>query len=125
MSDSPFADLRGLPYYDEPTLYLNLGGRASRPNIPDLDQVEAMSEVELLALDELPAHLVVVGGGYIGCEFGQMFRRFGSEVTMIVGSGIASREDPDVIQILTDTFREEGISIRTGRPTSTRIGWFM
>jgi len=103
-----------------PEVYLNLGGRASRPNIAGLDLIEAMSEVELLALDELPAHLVVVGGGYIGCEFGQMFRRFGSEVTMIVGSGLATREDPDVVQILTDIFREEGISIRYGRPT--RVG---
>ena len=103
-----------------PEVYLNLGGRASRPDIPGLDQVEAMSEVELLALNELPAHLVVVGGGYIGCEFGQMFRRFGSEVTMIVGSGLASREDDDVVQILTDTFREEGIALRYGRPT--RVG---
>ena len=101
-------------------VYLNLGARASRPNIPGLDQVEAMTEVELLALDELPAHLVVVGGGYIGCEFGQMFRRFGAEVTMIVGSGIASREDDDVVQILTDIFREEGINLRSGRPT--RVG---
>ena len=76
-----------------------------------------MTEVELLALNELPAHLVIVGGGYIGCEFGQMFRRFGSEVTMIVGSGLASREDDDVVQILTDLFTEEGIDIRYGRPT--------
>jgi pyruvate/2-oxoglutarate dehydrogenase complex dihydrolipoamide dehydrogenase (E3) component len=98
-------------------VYLNLGGRASRPNIPGLDQVEAMTEVELLALNELPAHLVIVGGGYIGCEFGQMFRRFGAEVTMIVGSGLASREDEDVVQILTDMFREEGIDLRYGRPT--------
>jgi pyruvate/2-oxoglutarate dehydrogenase complex dihydrolipoamide dehydrogenase (E3) component len=98
-------------------VYLNLGARPSRPNIPGLDQVEVMSEVELLALDELPAHLVVVGGGYIGCEFGQMFRRFGAEVTIIAGSGIASREDDDVAQILTDIFREEGITIRSGRPT--------
>ena len=101
-------------------VYLNLGGRASRPDIPGLDEVEAMSEVELLALNELPAHLIVVGGGYIGCEFGQMFRRFGSEVTMIVGSGIAGREDDDVIQILTDLFTEEGISLRSGRPTRVR-----
>jgi pyruvate/2-oxoglutarate dehydrogenase complex dihydrolipoamide dehydrogenase (E3) component len=98
-------------------VYLNLGGRASSPSIPGLDQVEAMSEVELLALNELPAHLVIVGGGYIGCEFGQMFRRFGSEVTMIVGSGLASREDDDVVQILTDLFTEEGIQLRYGRPT--------
>ena len=98
-------------------VYLNLGGRASRPSIPGLDQVDAMTEVELLALNELPAHLVIVGGGYIGCEFGQMFRRFGAEVTMIVGSGLAAREDDDVVQILTDIFTAEGIDLRYGRPT--------
>ena len=54
-----------------------------------------MTEVELLALDELPEHLVIIGGGYIGCEFGQMFRRFGSEVTMITRAGWP-REDEDV-----------------------------
>jgi pyruvate/2-oxoglutarate dehydrogenase complex dihydrolipoamide dehydrogenase (E3) component len=67
-------------------LYLNLGARASRPPIPGLETVEAMTEVELLALDSLPEHLVIIGGGYIGLEFGQMFRRFGARVTIITGS---------------------------------------
>ncbi|MEW3744812.1 NAD-binding protein, partial [Pseudomonas aeruginosa] len=77
-----------------------------------------MTEIELLALTELPEKLIIVGGGYIGLEFGQMFQRFGSQVTMIVGSGVAGREDPDVAQILTDTLNEEGVTILGGRPES-------
>lgn len=97
-------------------LYLNVGARASIPPIPGLDEVEAMTEVELLALTELPEHLIIVGGGYIGLEFGQMFRRFGAQVTMMAGGGVAGREDPDVAQILTDTLTSEGVSIVSGRP---------
>ena len=59
------------------------------PPIEGLDAVEHMTEVELLQLTELPEHLIVIGGGYIGLEFGQMFRRFGAEVTIIAGGGIA------------------------------------
>jgi len=103
-----------------PQVYLNVGARASRPPIDGLDSVPAMTEVELLALDELPEHLVIIGGGYLGCEFGQMFRRFGAAVTIINNGGIAPREDPDVRQILTDTFADEGITIVSGR--ATRIG---
>ena len=99
-----------------PQVYLNVGARATRPPIDGLDSVTAMTEVELLALDELPEHLVIVGGGYIGCEFGQMFRRFGAEVTILDSDGIASREDPDVQRILTDTFLDEGVTIVPGRP---------
>ncbi len=103
-----------------PEVYLNVGARASRPPIDGLDSVTAMTEVELLALDELPKHLVIAGGGYIGCEFGQMFRRFGSEVTIIAGGGIAGREDDDVQQILTDTFVEEGVTVIPGNMTQVK-----
>ena len=101
-------------------VFLNVGTRAAIPPIVGLDGVPYLTEIELLSLTELPEHLVIVGGGYIGLEFGQMFRRFGSEVTIIAGSGIASREDPDVQQILTDTFTAEGITIVGGRPSSVR-----
>ena len=103
-----------------PEVYLNVGARASRPPIDGLDSITAMTEVELLALDELPEHLVIIGGGYLGCEFGQMFRRFGAAVTILDDGGIATREDPDVRQILTETFTEEGIRVLSGR--ATRIG---
>ena len=101
-------------------LYLNLGARASRPPIPGLETVDAMTEVELLALNSLPAHLVIIGGGYIGLEFGQMFRRFGARVTIIAGSRVAPREDEDVSAILAEVLTDEGVEIIYGRPT--RVG---
>ncbi len=97
-------------------VYLDVGGRAAVPTIEGLDDVTYLTEVELLRLPELPRHLVVVGGGYIGLEFGQMFRRFGSEVTILAGSGIAGREDPDVVDALTGVLTDEGVAIRNTRP---------
>ena len=101
-------------------LYLNLGARASRPPIPGLDTVEAMTEVELLALDSLPEHLVIIGGGYIGLEFGQMFRRFRARVTIITGSRVAPREDEDVSGLLAEMLTDEGVDLVIGRPA--RVG---
>lgn len=92
-------------------VYLNVGARASVPPMPGLDTVDVLTEVELLDLTELPEHLVIIGGGYLGCEFGQMFRRFGSEVTIVAGSGLGGHEDPDVGEILTRTFTDEGIRV--------------
>ncbi len=100
-----------------PEVYLNLGSRASAPSIPGLDDVPYLTEVELLHLTDLPEHLVIVGGGYIGCEFGQMFRRFGAEVTMLVGSGVASREDEDVSQLVADQLTGDGVTIIYTRPS--------
>ena len=99
-------------------VYLNVGARASVPPMDGLDSVAYLTEVELLALTALPEHLVIIGGGYLGCEFGQMFRRFGSEVTLVAGSGLAAHEDPDVGQILTETFEAEGIRVLGGRTKS-------
>jgi len=101
-------------------VYLNVGTRAAVPSIDGLDDVPFLTEIELLALTALPEHLVIVGGGYIGLEFGQMFRRFGSEVTIVAGGGIAAREDPDVQQILTDLLTDEGVRIVAGRPSAVR-----
>jgi pyruvate/2-oxoglutarate dehydrogenase complex dihydrolipoamide dehydrogenase (E3) component len=103
-----------------PEVYLNLGARAAVPPVPGLDSVSYLTEVELLALRELPAHLVIAGGGYIGLEFGQMFRRFGSEVTIIAGSGIAPREDPDISAIISEMLTTEGVKIIEGR--TERVG---
>ena len=103
-----------------PEVYLNVGGRASKPPIPGLDTVDAMTEVELLALNELPEHLVIVGGGYIGLEFGQMFRRFGAQVTMIAGGGVAGREDEDVSALIAEMLTADGVRIVEGRPS--RVG---
>ena len=101
-------------------LYLNLGARATNPPIPGLETVDAMTEVELLALKTLPDHLMIIGGGYIGLEFGQIFRRFGSRVTIITGSRLAEREDEDVSAMLTEVLTREGVEIAYGRPA--RVG---
>ena len=78
-----------------------------------------MTEVELLALNELPEHLIIIGGGYIGLEFGQMFRRFGAEVTIIAGGGVAGREDEDVSALIAEMLTEDGVeSSRVDRPAS-------
>ena len=97
-----------------PEVYLNLGARASVPPLPGLDSVDVMTEVELLALRELPAHLVVVGAGYVGLEFGQMFRRFGAEVTIINTGPVAAREDEDVCKMISDMLTDEGVRIVDG-----------
>ncbi len=103
-----------------PEVHLNVGGRASKPPIPGLDDVAWMTEIELLALNELPEHLIVVGGGYIGCEFGQMFARFGSRVTMIAGGKLAGREDPDVSDLVARMLTDDGVRILGGRPSRVR-----
>ena len=64
-------------------IFINVGGRAVIPPIPGLDQVPYLTNSSMMHLDSLPKHLIIVGGSYIGLEFGQMFRRFGSEVTII------------------------------------------
>jgi pyruvate/2-oxoglutarate dehydrogenase complex dihydrolipoamide dehydrogenase (E3) component len=94
-----------------PEVYLNLGARAVVPPVLGLDSVSYLTEVELLALRELPAHLIIAGGSYIGLEFGQMFRRFGSEVTIITGDGVAPREDADVSAIVSEMLTDEGVKI--------------
>ena len=103
-----------------PAIYLNLGARASVPPLEGIDSVDYMTEIELLALTELPKHMIVVGGGYIGLEFGQMFRRFGSEITLVAGGGIASREDEDVSTILADTLTDEGVVIVRAKTKSVQ-----
>jgi len=95
-----------------PEIYLNVGARAAVAPIEGLDTVRYLTEVELLALEELPEHLIVVGGGYIGCEFGQMFRRFGSRVTMLAGGGVMAKEDGDISDRIHDLLVGEGVTIR-------------
>lgn len=103
-----------------PAIYLNLGARATVPALEGLDSVDYLTEVELLALPELPRHLIVVGGGYIGLEFGQMFRRFGAEVTIVAGGGVAAREDDDVSAMISDILTGEGVAFAASR--TTRVG---
>ncbi len=101
-----------------PEIYLDVGARASVPHIPGLEQVPYLTEVELLQRAELPRHLVIIGGGYVGLEFGQLFGRLGADVNTVVGSGIADREDPDVAATLTEVLPREGVRIIRARPSA-------
>src|SRR5215470_8208338 len=93
-------------------VFLDLGSRAAIPEVPGLAEATPMTHVEALELDRLPRHLIVLGGGYVGLELSQAFRRFGSEVTLIEeGSQLASREDPDIGAALKDLFVNEGIKV--------------
>ena len=92
---------------------LDVGGRPQMPAIDGLDPENALDNHRLMDLRELPTHLAVLGGGYIGCEFGQMFRRFGSAVTIIdTHPHILHREDAETSGALENVFREEGIALR-------------
>lgn len=96
-------------------IFLNVGGRASVPDIPGLADVDYLTNVGVLELDTVPRHLVIIGGSYIGLEFAQMFRRFGAEVTVIErGPRLASREDDDVCIAIKDILEREGITIHLG-----------
>jgi pyruvate/2-oxoglutarate dehydrogenase complex dihydrolipoamide dehydrogenase (E3) component len=94
-------------------IFINVGGRASMPKMPGLEQIEFFNNSSLMEIDFVPKHLIVVGGSYIGLEFGQMFRRFGSEVTIIeMGQRLVRREDPDVSAAVHEIIAREGIQIR-------------
>lgn len=100
---------------DGETIVINAGGRARIFPIPGIDQVDWLDNKRLLDLTERPNHLIIVGGNYIGLEFAQAFRRFGSEVTVIeAGSQIMSREDADIAAAAHDVLTGEGITIHTG-----------
>ena len=92
-------------------VFLNLGTRPSLPSIPGL-AAAALTNIELLELDRLPEHLVVLGGGYVGLEFAQAYRRFGSRVTVLQrGPQLLAREDPDVAEALRRLLADEGIEV--------------
>ena len=94
-------------------IFVNVGGRASVPPMPGLDRVPYLTNSSMMDLDAAPAHLVIVGGSYVGLEFGQMFRRFGSTVTIIeMGSRLVQREDEDVSAAIHDILTSEGIAVR-------------
>jgi pyruvate/2-oxoglutarate dehydrogenase complex dihydrolipoamide dehydrogenase (E3) component len=94
---------------------LNVGTHAMIPEIPGLAAAKPLTNVEALELDRLPDHLVVIGGGYVGLELAQAYRRFGSRVTIIeTGPQLASREDPDVAAALQEMLRDEGIAVYLG-----------
>jgi pyruvate/2-oxoglutarate dehydrogenase complex dihydrolipoamide dehydrogenase (E3) component len=92
--------------------FINAGTRASRAKIEGLDAVPALDNVSIMELDRVPDHLLILGGGYIGLEFGQLFRRFGSQVTIVQsGRQLLTREDPDVADEVAKILRQDGIEI--------------
>ncbi|MGA2115060.1 MAG: FAD-containing oxidoreductase [Bryobacteraceae bacterium] len=94
-------------------IFIDVGGRAATPEIPGIADVPYLTNTSMLNLDSLPGHLIVVGGSYIGLEFGQMFRRFGSEVTIVeMGPRLIQREDEDVSAAVGEILEREGIAIR-------------
>ncbi|HET9553238.1 MAG TPA: mercuric reductase [Anaeromyxobacteraceae bacterium] len=105
-------------------IVVDVGARPVVPPIPGLDRVPWLDNRRVMEVPELPAHLVVVGGGYIGCEFAQAFRRFGSAVTVIEpGPHLMAREDPEVSEALEGAFRAEGIELLLGaRPLEVSGG---
>jgi pyruvate/2-oxoglutarate dehydrogenase complex dihydrolipoamide dehydrogenase (E3) component len=91
---------------------INTGTRPVLPPIDGLDAVDALTSTSIMELGAVPEHLLILGGGYIGLEFGQMFRRFGAEVTIVDrGEHLLGREDADVIEALEDILREDGVRV--------------
>ena len=98
-----------------PRIFLNVGGRASVPPLPGVDDVAFLDNSSMLALEALPEHLLVVGGSYIGLEFAQMYRRFGSRVTVVERQQrLIAREDEEVSEAIRTILEVEGITVRTG-----------
>ena len=95
-------------------IFINVGGRAAVPDIPGLDEVDYLTNSSMLEVDYLPRHLLVLGGSYVGLEFGQMYRRFGSAVTIVeVGPRLVSREDDDVSEAVAAFLAREGVDVCT------------
>ena len=104
-------------------LFLNLGTRATIPGVPGLADARPLTHVEALELDRLPSHLIVLGGGYVGVEFAQAFRRFGSQVTVLeFGTQLLGREDPDVAAAVLADLRGGWHRRRAGRRDTGRGG---
>ncbi len=94
-------------------IFINVGGRALAPPMPGVDQVPHLNNSTMMAVDFLPRHLVVVGGSYIGLEFGQMYRRFGSEVTIVeMAPRLVAREDEDVSAAIKEIVERDGVEVR-------------
>jgi pyruvate/2-oxoglutarate dehydrogenase complex dihydrolipoamide dehydrogenase (E3) component len=107
--------------FESEKIFIDTGTRPEIPKIPGMDSVPFLTNASVMELLEIPKHLLVLGGGYIGLEFGQMFRRFGSRVTIIHKSErILPREDPDITQELQKALEAEGVEFALGG-TTTRV----
>src|SRR3954463_9521615 len=93
-------------------IFINVGARPANPPVEGLDSVPTLNSTSIMELDEVPEHLLVLGGGYVGLEFAQMFRRFGSEVTVVQrGKQLLAREDADVAEEVAKILREDGVEV--------------
>src|SRR4030095_3442849 len=98
--------------FEADRLFINVGGRASTPPLPGLDQVRYFNNSTMMDVDFLPEHLIVIGGSYVGLEFAQMYRRFGSAVTIVeMGPRLIQREDEDISDAIREILENEGINI--------------
>jgi pyruvate/2-oxoglutarate dehydrogenase complex dihydrolipoamide dehydrogenase (E3) component len=96
-------------------IFVNTGARPAVPPLPGLETVPWLDNARIMELDTIPEHLLVLGGGYIGCEFSQMFRRFGSRVTILTSAlQLLPREDADIAEALRKIFEEDGITMHFG-----------
>ena len=103
-------------------LFLNLGTHAAIPDIPGLRAAAPLTHVEALELGRLPEHLIVIGGGYVGLELAQAFRRFGSAVTILeTGPRLAAREDEEVGAFLLELMESEGVQVHLSAKISTVV----
>ena len=101
--------------FEAPKIFINVGGRAVIPDWPGLADVPVLTNTSMMAIDTLPDHLVVIGGSYIGLEFAQMVRRFGSKVTVIeLGDRLIAREDPEVSAEIQAILEREGVAFHLG-----------
>ena len=93
-------------------IFINTGSRPASPPVAGLESVPALNSTTIMELDEVPEHLLVLGGGYVGLEFAQMFRRFGSEVTVVQrDKQLLTREDADVAEAVAEVLREDGVEV--------------
>lgn len=101
-------------------IFINTGTRPSRPPLKGLDTVPFLDNLSIMELESVPEHLLVLGGGYIGLEFGQMFRRFGSRVTIVhSGSQLLNREDPDIAEEVARILQQDGAEVLLNTKTSS------
>jgi pyruvate/2-oxoglutarate dehydrogenase complex dihydrolipoamide dehydrogenase (E3) component len=93
-------------------IFINAGTRAALPKVDGLDDIPALDNASVMELDTVPKHLLVMGGGYIGLEFGQLFRRFGSRVTIVQSGGqLLTREDPDIAEEVAKILQQDGVEV--------------
>ena len=111
--DGPREIAIGAERLTAPRIFINVGGRASVPPLPGLDAVPYLTNATMMDVDFLPQHLIVVGGSYVGLEFGQMFRRFGSAVTIVeMAPRLVRHEDEDTSAAIKEIIEGEGVDIR-------------